>query len=76
LLGKGAWVNCGIEQEIRVDKAAPPNTRVTVRFDDEQREDGRFWTGKIITPDAVREESGTYWGYKVRLASSLGKVKI
>jgi len=72
--GKGAWVNCGIEQDVRVDRSAPANSRVTVRFDDEQREDGRFLTGKLITPQDVRTESGNYWGYTVRLAASLGKV--
>ena len=75
IVGKGAWVNCGIKQEVRIDKDAPANTRVTVRFNDEQREDGRYLTGKLITPDQVREESGTYWGYRVRLATSIGKVR-
>ena len=75
ILGKGAWVNCGIEQDVRVDRSAPANSRVTVRFDDEQREDGRFLTGKLITPQDVRTESGNYWGYTVRLAASLGKVR-
>ena len=46
-----------------------------VRFDDEQREDGKFLTGKLVTPDHVRQETGTYWGYSLRLAESLGKVR-
>ena len=45
-----------------------------MRFDDEQREDGKYLTGKLIMPDQVREETGTYWGYSLRLAKSLGKI--
>ena len=45
-----------------------------MKFDDEQREDGKYLTGKLIMPDQVREETGTYWGYSLRLAKSLGKI--
>jgi len=72
--GKGSWINCGIEHDVRVEKEAPAFSRVTVKLDDEQREDGRFLTGKLVTAAQVREESGTYWGYQVRLADSLGQV--
>lgn len=72
--GKGSWVSCGIEQDVRVEKEVPAFSRVTVRLDDEQREDGRYLTGKLVTAAQVREESGTYWGYQVRLAGSLGQV--
>jgi len=72
--GKGAWVNCGLDKEVRVDLPAPAGTRVTVKFDEEQRDDGRFLTGQLILPAQIREESGRYWGYTVRLASSLSKV--
>jgi len=72
--GKGSWVNCGIDKDVRVDLNAPAGQRVTVRFDDEQREDGKYLTGKLIMPDQVREETGTYWGYSLRLAKSLGKI--
>ena len=27
--GKGAWVNCGLDKEVRVDLPAPAGTRVT-----------------------------------------------
>ena len=30
--GKGAWVNCGIDKEVRVDLPAPAGTRVTGEF--------------------------------------------
>ena len=89
--GKGSWVNCGIDKDVRVDLNAPAGQRVTglnhaleiqifeknsisVKFDDEQREDGKYLTGKLIMPDQVREETGTYWGYSLRLAKSLGKI--
>ena len=51
-----------------------PLNSISVKFDDEQREDGKYLTGKLIMPDQVREETGTYWGYSLRLAKSLGKI--
>ena len=30
--GKGAWINCGIDKEVRVDLPAPAGTRVTGKF--------------------------------------------
>ena len=42
-------MSCGIEQDVRVDRSAPANSRVTVRFDDEQREDGRFMLSGVIS---------------------------
>ena len=45
-----------------------------VKFDEEQREDGRFLTGQLVLPSQIREETGMYWGYTVRLADSLSKV--
>ena len=49
-------------------------TSILVKFDDEQREDGKYLTGKLIMPDQVREETGTSLGYSLRLAKSLGKI--
>ena len=30
--------------------------------------------GKVVSPSTPRTESGTYWGYTVRVANSLGAV--
>ena len=56
--------------ELRFLGAVSMNS-ILVKFDDEQREDGKYLTGKLIMPDQVREETGTYWGYSLRLAKSI-----
>jgi len=36
--------------------------------------DPKVFNGKVVSPSAPRTDSGIYWGYTVRLASSFGAV--
>lgn len=70
--GKGSFVNVGLFKEAIIDKALRPGLRVTVKM--ESKIDSPKLCGKVVSPSAPRTESGLYWGYSVRLASSLGEV--
>lgn len=66
--GKYSLVNIGLQREVRADRQLTPGVRVTLRMDF----DGRH--GQVVPPRTPRAETGTYWGYSVRVAHSLGEV--
>ncbi|XP_063687188.1 putative methyltransferase C9orf114 [Bolinopsis microptera] len=66
--GKGCFVDCGIDKEVQIDKELTPGMRVTVKMDD--YEGIKHYKGTAVSPDAPRQELGTYWGYRVRVADS------
>ncbi|XP_023231341.1 putative methyltransferase C9orf114 homolog [Centruroides sculpturatus] len=68
--GKGSYVRVGLKKEARIDKALEIGTRVTVRLEPD-RESKKHLKGVAVSPSAPRVEAGIYWGYNVRLASSL-----
>lgn len=54
-----------------VDKKIKPGVRVTVK---KQMVAGGKYKGLIVSPSTPRTQSGLYWGYQVRFASSFKKV--
>ncbi len=66
----GSVVNIGLAKNCLLEKSLQPGTRVTVKLDETPLKSG-FLTGTPVSPDSPRVESGTYWGYRVRLACSL-----
>ena len=36
--------------------------------------DPKYFVGKVVSPSIPRMEAGTYWGYRVRFAHSLGAI--
>ncbi|XP_022099117.1 putative methyltransferase C9orf114 isoform X1 [Acanthaster planci] len=74
--GKGSFVNVGLLKEVRVDRQLQPGLRVTVQMADSDyiNSDKKTLRGMVVSPAAPRAEAGLYWGYSVRLASSLGMV--
>ncbi|XP_069676517.1 putative methyltransferase C9orf114 isoform X2 [Periplaneta americana] len=70
--GKGI-VNCGLLHDVIVNKSLPPGMRVTVRLLP-QREGSKKLHGEIVPPSCPSVETGTYWGYTVRIAQSLCEV--
>ena len=67
-------VNCGIPATlVKIDRLLPPKVRVTVQLD-EQEYNSKTPRGKVVSPQAPRQDNGTYWGYTTRLASSLKAV--
>lgn len=57
----------------RIDRALTPGIRCTVQL--EVKGYGapgkKYMKGKVVSPSAPREHDGTYWGYSVRMASSI-----
>ncbi|CAB1318843.1 unnamed protein product, partial [Coregonus sp. 'balchen'] len=72
--GKGSLVNCGMWKEVQIDKQLQSGLRVTVHMNKTQNKDGRLHKGVVVAPHKPRTEGGLYWGYSVRLASSLSNV--
>lgn len=67
-------VDCGIRGKlIEIDRSLPAGIRCTVQI--EVKGYGapgkKHMKGKVVSPSAPREHDGTYWGYSVRMASSI-----
>ncbi|KAJ8039298.1 putative methyltransferase C9orf114-like [Holothuria leucospilota] len=73
---KGSCVQVGLTKEVRVDKQLQPGLRVTVQIDEEGylQSERKTLKGTVVPPSLPREQQGIYWGYTVRLASSLATV--
>ena len=41
------------------------NTRVTVKLDQDDWTNEKFYTGKATFSREAREETGLYWGYQI-----------
>lgn len=72
-------VQTGLRIPVTISTDIPPNTRVTVRFDEGTEAESknpsvRKLTAQAVPPALPREESGYYWGYVVRKADSLSAV--
>ena len=73
---RGSLVNVGLSRDAVIDKKLSPGLRVTVRLPDDfdvASEDKKLIQCKVVPPSEPRTESGIYWGYTVRLASSLSQ---
>jgi methyltransferase len=70
--GADTWTNVdiGLQDPVSLPLAIPPNTRLTLRFPNENTTAG----AEATAPTAPREESGFYWGYTVRRCSSISAV--
>ncbi|KAL5019802.1 hypothetical protein ScPMuIL_002694 [Solemya velum] len=71
--GRGSYVNIGLAKEVQIDRQLQAGVRVTVKLD--QLETGKKkFKGIAVPPSAPRTCLGKYWGYSVRIASSLSAV--
>ena len=69
-------VDCGLPQPRSIAGSIPPNTRVTLKLTDEAESppNSPSPSAQAVSPSLPREESGYFWGYTVRPASSLSAV--
>ncbi|XP_077986898.1 28S rRNA (uridine-N(3))-methyltransferase-like [Glandiceps talaboti] len=75
--GKGSFVNTGMRKEVRIDRQLKAGVRVTVKLDNKgvlSGKEKKFHLGQVVAPIAPRVDRGLYWGYSVRLASSLASI--
>ncbi|OAD73626.1 hypothetical protein PHYBLDRAFT_112446, partial [Phycomyces blakesleeanus NRRL 1555(-)] len=75
----GTLVDVGLFRRVRIDKAIQPGVRVTVELGSpiaamETRKGQKPLPAKVVSPKAPREKMGLYWGYSIRLASSISRV--
>ncbi|XP_074039120.1 putative methyltransferase C9orf114 [Leptinotarsa decemlineata] len=71
--GQGSYINIGLSKEVHVDKLLTAGIRCTVKLLP-QNEQSKKRKGVVVSPTTPRSETGVYWGYSVRIASSLSKV--
>ena len=70
-------VDCGLPQLSSIAGSIPPNTRVTLKLTAEAEAESSQnppLSAHAVSPFTPREESGYFWGYSVRPASSLSAV--
>lgn len=70
--GRGSFVNVGLFNDVMIDKVLTPGTRVTVQLPEEHINEKKI-RAQVVTPRTPKL-AGLYWGYSVRLASSLSDV--
>ncbi|KAG5886367.1 hypothetical protein JTB14_034901 [Gonioctena quinquepunctata] len=71
--GQGSYVNIGLLKEIHVDKLLTAGLRCTIKLSP-QEEQSKKLKGIVVSPSTPRKETGVYWGYSVRIASSFSKI--
>ena len=70
----GSYADCGLKNDVRLDREVPVGSRVTVKMLDDHTKDNekhKKIRGVVVSPEEPRKAKGHYWGYNVRLASSL-----
>ncbi|KAK4587186.1 hypothetical protein RGQ29_024060 [Quercus rubra] len=72
-LDSGTLVDVGLHKHVVIDQVVEPGTRVTVAMGTNRNLDTDL-PREIASPFKPREESGMYWGYRVRYASNLSSV--
>lgn len=72
--GKGSFVDVGLSKPVIVDKLLEPYFRVTVKLHQNIYECTNKIYGTIVSPHTPKRETGTYWGYTIRLAKSFSEV--
>jgi len=70
--GKGSWANIGLLKDCQLDLALQEGTRVTIRLNESKFDDNlKYYSGTVVSTEEPYSETGMYWGYKVRVASTL-----
>ncbi|KAA8548605.1 hypothetical protein F0562_000289 [Nyssa sinensis] len=69
----GTLVDVGLSKNVLIDQVLEPGTRVTVAMGTNRNLDADL-PRQVVSSSKPREESGMYWGYKVRYASNISSV--
>ncbi|KAL6884523.1 hypothetical protein ACP4OV_010459 [Aristida adscensionis] len=70
---KGTLVDVGLSKNVLVEQILEPGKRVTVAMGI-NRDLTTACVRKVVPPSTPKEETGSYWGYRVRYASNLSDV--
>lgn len=72
------FIDVGVERLVEIDTNVQVGDRVTVDMEPAGEDygacPGKYLFGRLADRDVPRRTDGTYWGYRVRVASSLSKV--
>ena len=71
------YIETGLSTRIFISAVIAPETRVTVKFENEEKPEripGNELLAEAVAPSAPRVEAGYYWGYSVRSASCISAV--
>lgn len=60
--------------DVLVNKQLPENIRVTVKLPLNSDLKSKKLKGRVVSPSQPRRATGIYWGYNVRIASSISQV--
>lgn len=71
--GRGSLVNVGLFKDVEVDEKLESGLRVTVQLLP-QKEGSKKVKGRVVSPQTPEAVTGKFWGYSVRIASSLSDV--
>ncbi|XP_031276572.1 putative methyltransferase C9orf114 [Pistacia vera] len=69
----GTLVDVGLNKNVLIDQVLKPGVRVTVALGTNRNLDSDF-PRKVVPASKPKEETGMYWGYKVRYASNISSV--
>ncbi|KAI9315623.1 putative RNA methyltransferase [Dichotomocladium elegans] len=77
--GSGTLLDIGLYRRARLEKLIQPGVRVTVEMPEplaaaNTHKGQKPINVKAISPKVPREKAGLYWGYSIRLASSISRV--
>lgn len=70
----GSYVDCGVPNTlVQIDRVLSPGLRCTVQLDPKSYATSKKGSmkGVVVSPTTPRDQDGIYWGYQVRLASSI-----
>eukprot|EP00347_Sterkiella_histriomuscorum_P015809 403355602 len=67
--GKGSWVNIGLPKDCQVDIQLEEGTRVTVKLNEKNFDNTRYYSGVVVSSNEPTEKLGLFWGYTVRVAN-------
>lgn len=70
----GSFVNIGLLNNALLEEKLEPGIRVTCKLRPQQDIKSKKIRADVVPPNQPRAETGVYWGYTVRLASSLSQV--
>ncbi|KAL5782555.1 hypothetical protein ACOSP7_007584 [Xanthoceras sorbifolium] len=69
----GTLVDVGLSKNVLIDQVLEPGVRVTVAMGTDRNLDDDI-PRQVVPSSKPKEESGMYWGYKVRYASNISSV--
>ena len=70
----GSFVNIGLLNPALLDEKLEPGIRVTCKLRPQQDIKSKKIRADVVSPTQPRADTGVYWGYTVRVASSLSQI--